>query len=38
MKLKQLHEQLQGVKKYHQLTWDELKLELEKYGICSILL
>lgn len=36
MKLEQLHEQLQGVKKYHNLTWDELKLELKKYGINSI--
>lgn len=36
MKLKQLHEQLQGVKKYHHLTWDDIRIELEKHGIHSI--
>ena len=33
MKLKQLHEQLQGIKKYHNLTWNELIGELAKVGI-----
>lgn len=36
MKLKQIHEQLQGVKKYHQLTWHELVGELAKVGIQSL--
>ena len=35
MKLKQLHEQLQGVKKYHHLTWDQMVTELKKVGIHS---
>lgn len=36
MKLQQLLENLQGVKKYHQLTWNELVQELAKVGINSL--
>lgn len=37
MKLEQLHEQLQGVKKYHHLNWEELVRELKKsYNIRRI--
>lgn len=36
MKLITILENLQGVKKYHNLNWEELKLELKKHGINSI--
>lgn len=36
MKLITILEQLQGVKKYHQLTWNELVGELAKVGIRSL--
>ena len=36
MKLEFILEQLRGVKKYHNLTWDDIRDELRKQGIKSI--